>query len=105
MFTCPKKLHIKTSIALAIMLCTSGYAIAASPGAAVKEETKVQNVPKDPYAWLEDVEGKKALDWVRSENAVSTKTLEALPDFKPIKDRLRAILDSKERIPKVTKEG
>ncbi len=59
----------------------------------------------DPYLWLEDVEGKKALDWVRSEIAVSTKILEASPDFAPIKKNLRAILDSKERIPRVKKEG
>ncbi len=65
----------------------------------------VKDSEKDPYLWLEDVEGKRALDWVRAENAISTKTLEASKDFAPIKDRLRAILDSKERIPRVTKEG
>ncbi|MBA3995473.1 MAG: S9 family peptidase [Cyanobacteria bacterium DS2.3.42] len=90
------------------MLCTSTYATATVPGAAVKEEVKVSNDlehPQDPYAWLEDVEGKKALDWVRSENAISTKVLEASPDFTSIKTKLRAILDSKERIPGVRKHG
>ncbi len=108
MFTCLKKRDIKISMVLLMMLCTSTYATATVPGAAVKEEVKVSNDlehPQDPYAWLEDVEGKKALDWVRSENAISTKVLEASPDFTSIKTKLRAILDSKERIPGVRKHG
>jgi prolyl oligopeptidase len=59
----------------------------------------------DPYRWLEDVGGDKPLDWVRAHNAVSTKELEASPDFKPIYDRLLSIYDSKARIPAVVKRG
>ncbi len=77
----------------------------AAKAAKAAKAPKVAKDPKDQYVWLEDVEGKKALDWVRSENAVSTKVLEASPDFTQIKNRLRAILDSKERIPRVAKEG
>ena len=65
---------------------------------------KNHNAP-DPYLWLEDVTGEKALDWVRAQNAVSTKELEASPDFAPMRARLLAILDSKERIPFVSKRG
>jgi len=59
----------------------------------------------DPYLWLEDVTGEKALDWVRQQNAVSTNELQAVPEFEPMRRRLLAILDSKERIPFVTKHG
>ncbi|MST94291.1 MAG: S9 family peptidase [Pedosphaera sp.] len=59
----------------------------------------------DPYLWLEDVTAAKSLDWVRQQNAVSTKELEASPDFAPLRQRLLAILDSKERIPSVAKHG
>jgi prolyl oligopeptidase len=59
----------------------------------------------DPNLWLEDVDGARALDWVRGQNAVTQRELEALPDFKPIHDRLLAIYDSKERIPYVAKHG
>ena len=31
----------------------------------------------DPYLWLEDVQGEKALAWVRDRNAVSTAQLQA----------------------------
>ena len=61
--------------------------------------------PDDPYLWLEDVTGERSLAWVRAQNALSTKELEASPDFEPIRKRLLAILDSRERIPYVSKHG
>jgi prolyl oligopeptidase len=59
----------------------------------------------DPYLWLEDVTGDKALNWVRQQNAMSQKELEALPDFDPTRKRILDILDSKEKIPYVSKHG
>ena len=59
----------------------------------------------DPYLWLEDVLGDKALDWVRQQNAVSTNELQARPEFEPIRQRLLSIMDSKDRIPFVSKHG
>lgn len=61
--------------------------------------------PADPYLWLEDVTGEKALAWVKEQNARSTRELEASRDFEPIRQRLLSILDSKERIPYVVKHG
>lgn len=53
---------------------------------------------KDPYLWLEDIEGKKALDWVKKENAATDKLIRNRPGFE--KDRLRAkeILDDNRQI-------
>ena len=59
----------------------------------------------DPFLWLEDVTGERALAWARSQNALSTRELEASPDFEPLRKRLLSILDSRERIPYVTKHG
>jgi prolyl oligopeptidase len=59
----------------------------------------------DPYLWLENVSGEKALDWVRERNAVSTRKLESLPGFAALQDRLLTILNSRERIPSVAKHG
>jgi prolyl oligopeptidase len=59
----------------------------------------------DPYLWLEDVEGEKSLDWVRKKNAISVAQLEKTPDFAPIQKRLLKILDSKDRIPYISKHG
>lgn len=59
----------------------------------------------DKYLWLEDVSGNKALGWVREQNATSTKELESLPDFEPLRKRLLTIFDSKDRIPYISKHG
>lgn len=59
----------------------------------------------DNYIWLEDVTGDKALSWVKEKNDVSTKALEAYPEFSTIKKKLVTILDSKEKIPYPTKHG
>ena len=67
--------------------------------------TMANAADEDPYLWLEDVEGAKALDWVKARNADSQKTLEADPSFKPLYDRLLAINNSNERIPYITKIG
>lgn len=53
----------------------------------------------DPFQWLEDVQGEKALTWVKQQNAKSTALLEARPEYKPIYERTLQILDSKEKIP------
>jgi prolyl oligopeptidase len=59
----------------------------------------------DPWLWLEDVEGAKALDWVRARNAVSQPRIESEPQFKAIHERILAIYNSQERIPYVQKRG
>ncbi len=53
----------------------------------------------DPFQWLEDVHGEKALSWARQHNAKTTAVLEARPEYGPIYTRTLEILDSKEKIP------
>ncbi len=53
----------------------------------------------DPFLWLEEVQGARALAWVKEQNARSTKVLEAVPEFAPTVAKTLAILDSKEKIP------
>ncbi|WP_156648753.1 prolyl oligopeptidase family protein [Massilia sp. Leaf139] len=60
--------------------------------------------PPDPHAWLEDVSGERALDWVRAHNAVSEGSLGG-PAHEALRARLQGILDAKERIPYVSKHG
>ena len=59
----------------------------------------------DPFLWLEEVDGKRALAWVRERNALSQSELQAQPGFAALRERLLTILDSKERIPNVTRRG
>ena len=52
----------------------------------------------DPHLWLEDIEGERALNWVREQNAQSQAELEADPRFAAMHAEAKAILTSKERI-------
>jgi prolyl oligopeptidase len=61
--------------------------------------------PEDPFIWLEDVSGKRALEWVKARNAVTTSELAETEEFKQLYERLLKILDSKDRIPFISKIG
>lgn len=63
------------------------------------------DVTDDPYAWLEDVDGEEALDWVRARNGEKAAELAATPSFGEVKGRIRAILDSDAKIPDVGRRG
>ena len=60
---------------------------------------------EDPYLWLEDVGGERALTWVRAQNAASARELEGTAGFDKLRGRLLAIYESNERIANVTKHG
>ena len=53
----------------------------------------------DPYLWLEEVDGAKALEWVKARSAKDTAELEAVPEFAAIHEKLLEIYNSSDRIP------
>jgi len=59
----------------------------------------------DPYLWLEDVAGERALDWVRARNDVTMCALARSEGFVSLQARLLGIFDSQERIPYVGRHG
>ncbi len=59
----------------------------------------------DPFLWLEEVTGGRAMEWVRGQNGVTAKALEGTAEFKELEGKFLPILNSKERIPEVSKEG
>ena len=83
---------------LLLAACGPSDTVKQTPEAAV---TQVE----DPYLWLEDVTGDKALDWVREQNAESGSTIESAPGFAKLEDDLLAIMDSDDKIPHVYKQG
>lgn len=78
------------------LFAAATLALAAMPAPAAED---------DPWLWLEEVGGEKALAWVRERNAESTPALESKPEFKAIHERLLAIYQSRDRIPHVEKRG
>lgn len=79
----------------------AGLAAASVSGHAQEQKT----VANDPYAWLEDVEGQKQLDWVRAQNAKAEAEIASTPAFKELEASILAILDSDAKIPGVQKIG
>ena len=59
----------------------------------------------DSYLWLEDVQGERALAWVRERNAQTEKLLQADARFADVRSRIREALDSKDQIPSVARRG
>ena len=53
----------------------------------------------DPYLWLEEVEGEKALEWVKAKNSATVAELQKHPEFQNINKRILDVLNSRKRIP------
>jgi prolyl oligopeptidase len=62
----------------------------AAPVAAVEVE--------DPHLWLEDIEGDKAIEWVKARNARYLPELEAVPGFQAWRARAQEILEDPRRM-------
>jgi prolyl oligopeptidase len=80
-------------------------ALAGLIGAAVLAGAKVDKNPQaasgadDPYLWLEDIHGAKALEWVKAQNAKSTAELQGDPEYQKDYDAILKVLDATDRIP------
>lgn len=59
----------------------------------------------DPFLWLEDIRGTRSMDWVKQENAVTTKQFVDNIDFVKTRDSILEVLDSDARIPYVNRMG
>ncbi len=61
-------------------------------------QTAAAQQPADPFLWLEEVEGARAMEWVKAKNAGTLETLGKSPLYAPIFERTKQILDSRDRI-------
>ncbi|HEY6424859.1 MAG TPA: prolyl oligopeptidase family serine peptidase [Pseudonocardiaceae bacterium] len=59
----------------------------------------------DPYRWLEDVAGERALSWVRERNAETVAELTGGSRFEALRAEIREVLDSTDRIPYISRRG
>ena len=53
----------------------------------------------DPFQWLEEVESKKALSWVKSHNEATLNILQKDPNYPVFLKASKDILNAKDRIP------
>lgn len=59
----------------------------------------------DPYLWLEEIEGAKALKWVEARNAGTAERLTERPEYAALLSDALAVLNAKSRIPRVEAHG
>lgn len=87
-------LFVSTSLTSAAMAQTASSAPAPTPasGFASSEAT-------DPYVWLEEVEGERAMAWVREHNARSLGVLQGDPRYETLHQEALAIVQAQDRIP------
>ncbi|MFZ5721427.1 MAG: prolyl oligopeptidase family serine peptidase [Pseudomonadota bacterium] len=58
-----------------------------------------QDNSPDPFLWLEDVNGARAMDWVKAQNARSAARLEQDPRYETFRAEALAIFTAQDRIP------
>lgn len=59
----------------------------------------------DPFLWLEDVRGQRALDWVQGQNAFTARALKRDPGYAEDLSAAEAILTAPDRIPQPVLAG
>jgi prolyl oligopeptidase len=59
----------------------------------------------DPFLWLEDIHGERALDWVKQQNAATAKQFVDNAEFARTRNSILEVLDSEARIPYVNRMG
>jgi prolyl oligopeptidase len=64
----------------------------AAPGFATSDAT-------DPYLWLEEVEGERAMDWVKAHNETSLGVLQGDPRYEALHQQALELVQSRDRIP------
>ena len=85
------------SLAIAAAVLAMAGGAAAASAAPVLHSTDA-NAP-DPFAWLEEIHGARALVWVATQNARTAKRLEDDPRFETFRREALAIFTAKDRIP------
>ena len=84
----------RCALSLVALLCV--FSVKAQP---------VNSANMDPNLWLEEVQGDKALAWVRERNAVSTALLQVQPLFADNRAKVLDVLNNRDQIPRVTRRG
>lgn len=93
------------SLVAAVAALAFGMAQAGEQSAVEQETVKQETVREDPYLWLEDVGGKRAMQWVAARNRATQRTLAGTRAFKRLRSRLLEVFDAEDRIPYIDKLG
>src|SRR5271155_2868845 len=67
--------------------------------ASASAQTAAWTAPPDPFLWLENVQGARALAWVKAEDGKTLAVLQADPNFASLYADAVKIAAAKDRIP------
>jgi prolyl oligopeptidase len=76
--------------------------VLAVTGAAGSAQTAAPPPSDDPFIWLEEMHGERALAWARAENARTLGDLQSDPRYQANYDRALQIVQARDRIPAVS---
>ncbi|KRP85808.1 prolyl oligopeptidase [Bradyrhizobium yuanmingense] len=91
---------MKTSLLFAAL-----FSIACFTSTACLKERTDAAVTDDPFRWLEEIDGPRALAWVRAENEKTLGVLQSDPRYRHFYEQALSILQAKDRIADVSSEG
>ncbi|MBO9546066.1 prolyl oligopeptidase family protein [Caulobacter sp.] len=84
-------------------LMTLTPAIAADTPKPAEARTPLTELGKDdPYQWMEEIEGARALDWAKAQNGKTLPVLQGDARYAALHDAALTIVNAKDRIPGVT---
>ena len=87
-------------------LMTLTPAIAADGAKPAEARTPLSELGKDdPYLWMEEIEGTRALDWAKAQNTRSLGVLQGDARYADLEAKALAILNAKDRVPGVSFAG
>ena len=96
---------------LASSALVSGSLMTLDPATAADTTTSEPRTPlaelgkDDPYLWMEEIEGTRALDWAKAQNSRSLGVLQGDPRYADLEAKALAILNAKDRVPGVSFAG
>ena len=90
----PLALFVTALLASTVMPSLNAHSESLTPKAAAMTDTA-----SDPFQWLEEVEGKTALDWVGAENKRSLDLLQADPRYEALHTAALKIVNASDRVP------
>jgi prolyl oligopeptidase len=87
-------------------LMTITPAIAADSAKPAEARTPLSELGKDdPYLWMEEIEGTRAMDWAKAHNAKTLPVLQGDARYADLEAKALAILNAKDRVPGVSFAG
>jgi prolyl oligopeptidase len=87
---------------MAGLAAAAGYASIGAAQTTGPAPVQAEVPTDDPFIWLEEIRGERALNWARAENTKTLGALQGDPRYQVYYDKVLRILEAKDRIPFVT---